>query len=277
MGEAGGAGGVQPTGPPPCSFDPGALLHQKTMNEPFWGSDGATGLDRDEMGRSLGIVGADTRGVEGDSYPSAGSEFFDPLWVQGRYAWDWRGMGLCYPLMRAFGRSYSAITGWRQAPAIDSETHEQSTSARRSHDSPAVHSAAASWLLHVGGIAVHSVWYWGRDANGGVAAAAWPNTSLTAAAPNTAVSTEAAIESLLRAQKSGSGYPYSYLVFPASMDAAARTQAAVNSAAQEVAFIATGVSTPLTGATTDPADRICGVFSMPSKVWHSSTILSRLA
>jgi len=65
-------------------------------------------VDRDEMGRELGIVGADTRGTQGDSLPSAGSQFFDPLWVDGRYAWDWRGMGLCYPLIASFRETLRA-------------------------------------------------------------------------------------------------------------------------------------------------------------------------
>lgn len=238
------------------------------------------------MGRELGIVGADTRGTQGDSLPSAGSQFFDPLWVDGRYAWDWRGMGLCYPLMRAFGRRYvragqsyvasssinHAVSGsslnatWLQAPAFDAETHEQSTSARRTHNSLAIHSAAASWLLHAMGIAVHSVWYWGRDEYGGVASATWPNVSDTERQStntrNTARSSRDAILSLIGNE--GSGFPYSYLTAPAAVDAAARTQAAVNSVSNDIAFLATGTSASLPGLET--ADRVCGLFSLPSKV-----------
>ena len=254
------------------------------MNEPAWDDDGSGGIDRDEMGRSLGIVGADTRGTQGDSVPSAGSQFSDPLWVTGRYAWDWRGMGLCYPLMRAFGRSFAQSTrafpggvyaslyrsgansSWTQAPAFDAETHEQSTSSRRSHNSLAIHSSAAAWLLHASGIALHSIWYWGRDEFGGVMKATWPNVSTTS---HVATSPADAFEKLLAVESgtersTGSGFPYSYLVFPAAMDAAARAQTAVNSVANELAYLATGYSEKLPGL--GPSDRVCGLFSLPSKV-----------
>ena len=264
------------------TYDPTALLHIKTMNEPFFMNSGNDGIDREWMARELGIVGADTRGTQDDSLPENGSQVFDPLWVAGRYAYDWRGMGLSYPLMRAFGRvpatalhaapglrallrstAGGATPTWLQAPAFDSETHEQSTAERRSHISLPTHTASAAWLLHAGGIALRSVWFWARTSDGGVAQGIFP----TAFNPHSRVAAtqQDAIALLVRDAGGGSAYAYSHASSAGTLAAVARTHALIASVAASVAAIATGVSAPISALPAASPLHVCLLFSPASR------------
>ncbi len=133
-------------------LDPDTPSHVKFVNKELFTFPMVNGLDRFGLNKLTNWSGCDTRIM-----PAPVALIKTLYRNPGQYALDWLNTAIGYTWMRS------------TAPdklVVDMEIHPISTVSQRNGSTPDDHMTAATWIAHLHGLSLHSLWAWPRLANG---------------------------------------------------------------------------------------------------------------